>query len=79
MGVCRLGEEMAVAMGLRKEMAGDAGGFMGEWLGGPCVVRSDAKEPAAFAEEAQGGDREWFEVWRFLFGPAVCRRQGRLR
>ena len=57
--MCRLGEEKAVAVGLRKEMAGDAGGFMGEWLGGPCVVRSDAKESAASVEEAEGGDREW--------------------
>ena len=57
--MCRLGEEMAVAVSLRKEMAGDAGGFICEWLGGPCVVRSDAKESAASAEEAEGGDREW--------------------
>ena len=58
--MCRLGEdpEKAVALGLRRDV-GDMGVYIRGRVAGPCAVRSDAKEPAALAEEAEGVHREW--------------------
>ena len=46
-------------LGSEERDVGDMGVYIRERVAGPCAVRSDAKEPAALAEEAEGVHREW--------------------
>ena len=46
-------------LGSEERGVGDMGVYICRRVAGPCAVRSDAKEPAASAEEVEGRDREW--------------------